>query len=46
MCGPIPSTKMSNEELKQLEKKSLGERHIIMQNKAQRCIDNKLKKRM
>ncbi len=42
-CKKVPSFVLSDKERKALEKKSFGERHVIMQNRAKRCMEEQKK---
>ena len=40
-CDAIPSEVIPPKALKKIQKKPLGERHVIMQNRARRCMEEK-----
>lgn len=42
-CEKVPSFILADKELKALRKKSFGERHTIMQNRAKKCIRERKK---
>lgn len=42
-CEKVPSFVLTDKELKALRKKSFGERHTIMQNRARRCMEERKK---